>query len=245
MNTPAIFASNRILSRLYVLGQAYFRKSWRRSYSQWGEDLVLKMLVPANQPGVYVDVGCYHPSRHSNTYLLHRRGWAGINIDMSELKMDVFKLARPGDENVACAVTEFDGEIEYYSFGACKVTDTVDGTYARGVGKPFQVRRVECRTLTSIIDGSRFCGQSIGFLNIDVEGHDLEVLRSLDFDKYRPRVIAVEFQAKRVQEVLESDLYAFLQGKGYSLINWVGLTLFFRGWAGGPLIPSPANSQDT
>ena len=46
--------------------------------------------------------------------------------------------------------------------------------------------------MTEIINDSIYRDKKINFLNIDAEGHDLEVLQSLDFNKYLPEVICIE-----------------------------------------------------
>ena len=64
--------------------KAFITDFVRTYYSQFGEDTILRELLGKKRGGVYVDVGCYHPRKFSNTYLLHRRGWSGVNIDMED-----------------------------------------------------------------------------------------------------------------------------------------------------------------
>ncbi len=51
------------------------------NYSQTGEDAIIRTLLHETQPGIYVDVGCHHPIRYSNTLSLYLHGWRGVNID--------------------------------------------------------------------------------------------------------------------------------------------------------------------
>src|SRR5262245_2013687 len=70
------------------------------SFSQFGEDLSVLRWLDENLravPPVYVDAGCFHPIHCSNTLLLHKRGWCGINVDMVEKKISVFRQFRPND----------------------------------------------------------------------------------------------------------------------------------------------------
>ena len=56
--------------------------------------------------GFYIDVGCYHPKKHSNTYLLFKKKkWSGINIDIESDKIKTFKLLRPRDENICSPIS--------------------------------------------------------------------------------------------------------------------------------------------
>ena len=65
-----------------------------------GEDLVLADLTKNIAEGFYVDVGCYHPLHLNNTYLLYKKKWNGINIDISEFSIKLFNYLRPDDTNI-------------------------------------------------------------------------------------------------------------------------------------------------
>lgn len=68
----------------------------------------------------------------------------------------------------------------------------------------------------------------IDFFSIDVEGHDLEVLQSNDWMKYRPKIIVVE-SAKFSMEKPENDpIYMFLKNKKYTLIAKTDCSLLFQ-----------------
>jgi hypothetical protein len=84
-----------------------FRKTFftplkaRKSYSQCAEDLMvdhlLQAIIKSGVKGFYVDVGCHHPKRGSNTYRLYKSGWKGILVDMEDDKVLAAKLARSRD----------------------------------------------------------------------------------------------------------------------------------------------------
>ena len=86
---------------------------------------------------------------------------------------------------------------------------------------------VEARTLTDIIDGTKYRDSEIDLLDVDCEGMDLEVLRSLDFTRYRPKIVAVEIHAASIPEVQASGAHAFLIDQGYLYVNHVGPTSVF------------------
>src|SRR5437879_5814386 len=76
---------------------------WSRiSFSQFGEDLAVLRWAEkmTTLPRLYVDAGCFHPVKCSNTLLLNKKGWAGVNIDMDEQKIATFKALRPNDINI-------------------------------------------------------------------------------------------------------------------------------------------------
>src|SRR6185436_8799288 len=88
----------------------------RVSYSQEGEDLLLARLFEHDAQGIYVDVGAHHPFRFSNTCLLSKKGWRGINIDARPGSMRLFQRFRPNDVNLELGVSEHPGHLEFYVF---------------------------------------------------------------------------------------------------------------------------------
>lgn len=133
-------------------------------------------------------------------------------------------MVRPDDHNVCSAVSNEEGEVSFYSNGFFSMSTSMDEGFTEGK-KGYVKRTTQSRRLTAILDESPYCDRKIDFLTVDVEGHDMEVLKSLDFDRYNPRLIAVESHHKVFDDVCKQDLYLFLLDKGYSLVGWCGLTL--------------------
>ena len=215
----------------YQLLSAHLKRYARPCYSQWGEDIVLETLLRERERGVYVDVGCFHPRRFSNTYALYRRGWSGVNIDASPLKIRLFDALRPRDRNVLAAVTESRREVTLFKFGEYSVLDTLDEATAKEWSALTQ-RRYEEQTIQGLplndILAETLKGQRIDLLNVDVEGHELAVLESFDFAAYQPAVLVVEVHAKAIAGVLDSPVYALLTGHGYRLSHWLSPSLIFQ-----------------
>ena len=96
-----------LINKFLIYRQAYFKKINKNFYSQFGEDKILFEIIPKNlSKKFYVDVGCFHPKKYSNTHMLHKRGWYGINIDMEEDKIKTFNIARPNDFNYLGAISD-------------------------------------------------------------------------------------------------------------------------------------------
>jgi FkbM family methyltransferase len=194
------------------------------------EDVSIVKFFPKNEKGFFVDVGCFHPIKYNNTYRLYKKGWRGINIDIDAIKIEGFNWVRPKDQNICVAVSQEEGEVSYWSNGFYTPTITLDENFAKSKeGKKYQYikKTTKSKPLTQIIDESSFANRRIDFLTIDVEGFDHEVLLSLDFEKYSPKLIAFESQMNRFSDIIEEDSYKFLMSKGYELVNWVGMTLLF------------------
>ena len=227
---------------LYLLRKLYLTKYFRKSYSQFGEDVALLSLLGKDKlrgyegffkgyTGFFVDVGCYHPVKHSNTYVLYKRGWRGVNIDIDKIKIDGFNIVRKHDTNIVAAVSPKKGELKVYRFGKYSLLTTLDeataNKYSEEYGKKAEVDTVETHSLTEILDDTIYKDKQIDVLTIDAEGHDYEVLSSLDFDRYQPKVVLAESHERELDKVLKTRVHQFLEEKGYSIVNWVGFTLFY------------------
>ena len=79
-----------------------------------GEDLEIIKIFKNKRDRFYIDVGCYHPIHLNNTFLLFKKKWSGINIDISQFSIDLFNYLRPKDININSAVANSDGEKVFY-----------------------------------------------------------------------------------------------------------------------------------
>ncbi|HEY2155924.1 MAG TPA: FkbM family methyltransferase [Isosphaeraceae bacterium] len=190
------------------------------SYAQQGEDMILHCLFQGHGPGFFVDVGAHHPWRFSNTYFFYLRGWRGINIDAMPGSMDAFRAARPEDVNLECAVAEARGSRTFYQFDEPAVNglsrEMSEARAAEGYFRPVCSVEIPTTPLAEILDTHVPSGRSIDFLTVDAEGLDLEVLRSNDWPRFRPKVVVVEdSDALLVDDLGRSEVAAYLRGHGY------------------------------
>ena len=87
---------------------------------------------------------------------------------------------------------------------------------------------VKTRPLHSVLDEFMPKGQSIDFLSVDVEGFDLEVLRSNDWTRHRPAVVVVECMDMYQHECFVGiPVYSFLVSQGYTLWACTGGNFVF------------------
>jgi FkbM family methyltransferase len=175
----------------------------RISFSQFGEDHSIVEFIEedASIPPIYVDVGSYHPVHHSNTLLLHKRGWRGINIDLHADKIREFEALRPHDINLVAACSDGERDMLALEYGTM-VTDRLaplnQPDLPSVLGTP-PTGRTPIRTTTlDAVLGTHRIGL-IGYLNIDCEGHDLEVLKGISLDRHAPVIIGVEASPAEVQ----------------------------------------------
>ncbi len=181
-----------------------------------GEDLQILELTKNIKNGFYVDAGCYHPTHLSNTFLLYKKNWNGINIDVSELSISLFNFMRSNDLNLNLAISNFEGEVTIYHQKKMSQLTTINKKISteRMQGK-IKERKIKSQKLTTVLNNSKYKNRKIDFLNIDVEGVDLEVLKSLDFKVYKPRVICIEIIDKKIED---SKIYNYLKNLDYKKV---------------------------
>ena len=223
-----------ILKSLYFFFQFLkFRFKPRTLYSNWGIDLLIKdILKNKKEKGIYIDVGSHHPLINNNTYILYKNGWRGINVDLDFNSIDMFNYFRPRDQNVQIALSNKKGYADLYFFHNRAAKNTL--TKSRGKGAK-SIKKIKIDTLNNVIQNSKIKIKNIDFLSIDVEGNELNVLKGLNFKIYRPKVISIEFIKPNIKEfyqhdvknILKSDIYKFMQGKKYKLVNWIHDDLVF------------------
>ncbi len=190
---------------------------YQKSYAQEGEDLILGRYFEYAPPGFYVDVGAHDPRRFSNTYLLQRRGWRGINIDATPGSMRRFRVARPRDINLECAVGAAPGTATLFQFNE-PALNTLDATlvplYESHGYRVVAKQDIRVRPLADILAEHAPPGQGIQLMSVDVEGFDLQVLQSNDWVRFRPTVLVVESLKEAPQH--GAALSEFLETRGYS-----------------------------
>jgi FkbM family methyltransferase len=200
----------------------------RVSFAQEGEDLVLARMFEQQATGIYVDVGAHHPIRFSNTYLLQRRGWHGVNIDAAPGSMAAFERLRPKDLNLEVGITAREETRAFHVFNE-PALNTFDAERARSLERPpyklVEVREVRCAPLSKILRDHSV--GAIDLLSIDAEGFDFEVLQTVDWDVARPRVVVTEHFSRDLAELFDSDLHAYMTERGYRLTSKTFNSLFY------------------
>ncbi|MEL7334634.1 MAG: FkbM family methyltransferase [Planctomycetota bacterium] len=202
-----------MFNALFLFRKLFLIKSKSGHYAQFAEDVAIGNIVGREFKGVFVDVGCFHPKKHRNTWRLYRQGWRGINIDIDEIKIRGFNIIRPKDTNVQCAGSDVAGEVNYWTDAFYSLTNSLSKDFADARGG-YVKSTTTCRRLTDIVDESDYKDRKIDFLSVDAEGHDLNVIESLDFDRYAPRLIAGEAHYPTLELVQETEIYQFLKRKG-------------------------------
>ena len=187
-----VFKRGFLYYNLYVRNLKFYFKS---SQSQFGEDKKIVKLFHKDKKGIYLDLGCFHPIRQNNTYLLHKLGWKGINIDLNPLSIELFDLARPNDINICAAVSNKKLTETLYFDHSLSSVNTISKRHliflkrAFGLNK-LKKRKIKTTTLASILKKNKI--RKIDFMNIDIEDSELKVLKTINFNYFDIKIICIE-----------------------------------------------------
>ncbi|TFI55436.1 FkbM family methyltransferase [Mastigocladus laminosus UU774] len=165
---------------------------YRNFHSQYGEDRFIFKSIKLPQKGVFIDVGAGHPTYLSNTYFFEKNGWDGICIDANISQVELLKRERKNVE--WAAVSEEEGEIEFYQSFSPEFSTSVKQTEYPAIMNNFfnkDAIKVPSFRLETILQ--KYDIDVIDILDIDVEGSELEVCKTFDYQKYKPKVVVIEY----------------------------------------------------
>ena len=208
------------------------------SYSYGGIDSLILNIFKNKKNGFYLDIGCGHPIKNNNTYLLNKKGWSGINIDLDEENIDLFNSYRKKDVNLATAVSDKEGETDLYFYHSKSALNTISKENADfQKAKVSSIKKIKTQTINKIIENSPFKDRKIDFLSVDVEGSELAILKNFDFAKYSPKVIVVEYldlslkkleiKNLNINNIIKSEIYKLIESNNYTLANILHSDLVF------------------
>ena len=221
----------KIYKELYILHNLYYQNKIflkRNYYSHHKEDIFVLKCFNYKKKGLFIDVGCHHPTRLNNTHLLYKHGWRGINIDMSKISIDLFNRVRSQDLNIHSAVSCKNGIINYYTNKELFLRASL--IQKKGKEKFKYAKKVKSQKLDQILNKTKYKRSLIDFLSIDAEGADYEVLKSLSFKKYKPKLICVEIWKNNIKnaDIKNHKIYKFLSKKKYRFVKKLADNYFFQ-----------------
>jgi len=206
-----------IFHNIYLKHKHFIKK---KSYSLDGEDIFIVEYFRKKNNGFYIDVGCYHPIHRNNTYLLHKKGWSGINIDIHQFSIDLFNYLRPDDVNLNCAISNKNEVTEMFYQKELSQISTIEKQQAKIVFQGnIKKSKIQSLTLDALLEKIDFTDKKLDLLDIDVEGADLKVLKGFNIEKFKPELICVEINEK---DIKNSEIYKYLSNFSYELV-WSGV----------------------
>lgn len=204
----------------YKLLKIYRNKKPSLHFGEFGEDIFINRILKNINQGKYVDVGCYHPYKGSLTFKLYKRGWNGVNIDVSKTSIDLFNMSRKKDINLNLAISNFDGETFYYENSPINQQNSLIQ-----MNKLQKKIKIKCLTLDTVLNNKNL--DEFDYLNIDVEGSELEVIKGFNLKRFNPKLITIENNDLTIDEYLKSEVCKILIENDYILVNKIGVTNFF------------------
>jgi FkbM family methyltransferase len=193
------------------------------SFSQSGEDAIVDFIFRAL--GIinptYLDIGANEPKRFSNTFLFYLKGSRGVLVEPDpDLCRNLLK-ERPGDKCLQVGVAAIEEAARPFFVMSTPTLNTFSESEAKryeetGLHKIMRIENIPVLSVERIVN-ENFNGATPDFLTLDVEGLDLEIIKSIDFSKHRPTVICVEtitFSEDRSEEKLHETI-ELIESSGY------------------------------
>ncbi len=193
------------------------------SYAQTGEDLLARYYFDTVgiQKPTYLEIGTNQPISCNNTYFFYRNHSHGVCIEPDTSMIEIIKKARPRDVvlNIGVGVIESAG-IPFFAFPGWRnswntFSEEEAAIREQESGIKPEVKQVPIRNINSVI--AEHFKKAPDFLSIDVEGMDLAILQSLNFDLYSPGLICTEtitFSTDNTEKKT-NDIHLFMESKGY------------------------------
>ena len=223
----------KFFKKIYFFYNIYIRNfKFLKNGSQSGEDKFITKLFDENFKGKFLDIGCYHPTRHNNTYELYKKGWSGINIDLNPFTIELFDFMRPKDVNINIGISDNDAEKELYFIDELDTQNTIDKNQLEFLKKHHNIRqdqiivkKIKTKSLETILNEYQF--YNIDFMNLDIEGHELQVLKTLDFKKIKIKYLCIEMiehnkvsilNVKKMKDLLEENNFKLIKNFGFNYI---------------------------
>ena len=202
---------------------------FRVSNAQNREDIILSGFFENVKKGFYVDVGANHPDNLSVTKYFYDKGWNGINIEPNKKLYDLILKQRPRDINLNIGAADKSGELVLREYpdgdGLSTFSKEMQDSHKNEKSEykkytlHFEDHIVKVKTLSEIFSENRVV--TINFMNIDVEGFEIHVIKGNDWKKYRPQVICIE------SNHIIDDWHKILLGFDYKKIFFDGLNNYY------------------
>ena len=196
-----------------------------KSYSFNGEDLILaRYLTESN--GSYLDIGCGNPIKGNNTFFLYKRGWKGHCIDPIPKLIRRHQIFRPRDFQYLGVVAERENQCTFYEFDSNDFSTTSHSRFEELVDKGVKLRKIRTPKVFEISSlNIRVKPQEPFLLDVDVEGTEMEVMSTINWKEFTPRVIAVEEWESPIYEA--TSLRTFLESLNYRLVGRAFVTSIY------------------
>lgn len=194
---------------------------YKSSFSQSGEDVIIEYLFGLRKVSLpsFIDIGGYDPVHGNNTYKFYLKGSTGVNIDADPLAIDKFNQVRAKDVNINIGVGSTKAVLPFYILEESSLNTFSESELKALILSGQKLKNtlhIPVMLINEILE-KYFRDKACDLLSIDAEGVDFDIIKSLDFKKYTPKVICIESinytpdgtGTKRL------DLCSFIESKDY------------------------------
>ena len=152
---------------------------------------------------------------------MYKRGWKGINIDLNKTSIDLFNIFRPNDKNICAAISNKEESVKVNIENIFSPLNTISFNRSKKLNSEnikrnsYYIRSKKINKIVKI---------KFDFLNIDIEGLDIKVLKSIRLNFYKPKLICIEILNGKKFHLLKK----YLNGYNYIYIKKMGPSYFFK-----------------
>ena len=203
-----------------------------KSFSQYNQDEFLDTYIFKNfKNGFYVDIGAYDGITFSNTHRFHIfHNWSGINVEPLNKAFVKLKKNRHSDINLNIAITDKKGSEKFIESDEDMLSGLSSGMVSEHKDRIYKSEKkektyeVKTDLLQNILKEHNI--SNINLLSIDVEGNELSVIKSIDFEKISIDVIIFESNdynknnTLKIKKILNKyNFFEFKSGGDTYMIN--------------------------
>ena len=203
------------------------------SYAQQGEDLIIARVFEhlhiANPS--FIDIGAHDPIVNNNTYLFYAHGSRGVLVEPNPYYAAKLRAARPLDKVIEAGIgTSEQAQADYYVIRGDGQLNTFSKEQADDIVKRDGPAALIKVVKMPLLDVNKVLAESFphggpDIFSVDTEGLDYDILKTLDFGRFRPLVICAETSqteagdpSEKILELMRTNDYVI---RGGTFVNTV------------------------
>ena len=206
-----------------LLEKIFSKPAGRQCFAQCGEDIIIDNILEGSfriSRPTYLDVGAHHATFLSNTYFFYKKGGRGVCVEADPILCAEIKKQRPRDVclNIGVGVTE-ETNADFFI-----MTSKTLNTFSKQEAERYQSygnQKIETVIKVPLVSINRVIAENFdvcpNFISLDVEGLDDAIIRSFNFELFRPEVFCIETlaYAEDKSETKITEIIEIMTAKNY------------------------------
>ncbi len=220
---------------IFIFLKIFIKLKIVRSFSQEGEDIIVerifKSLKIKYNEIFYLDIGAGHPIRYSNTLLFYVKGSQGVNVDPNIKNIELYKYLRPKDISCDMLLGDSTNPVDFYVYEQPELNTTnIDKVKKLKLHNIFHLEKKKLikkninQFFNEILKNKI---SSINFFNLDVEGSELELIKSINWKLFKPKIISIEIPFDNIDSIYENEICRILFNNNYKIFSKLYNSLIF------------------